>query len=95
MGACTIKGQLKIITELAYTDLDRLLKSNKDLSMYQRMKMAKDAAVGINWLHGITNIIHRDLKPGNHCVTRMTHAANLLIDENLGVKITGILITLQ
>jgi serine/threonine protein kinase len=58
--------------------MERLLKSNRVLSLYQRMKMAKDAALGINWLHGITKIIHRDLKP-----------ANLLVDENLTVKITG------
>jgi hypothetical protein len=29
----------------------------------KRVRMAKDAALGINWLHGIVNIIHRDLKP--------------------------------
>jgi serine/threonine protein kinase len=37
-----------------------------------------DAALSMNWLHGITNLIHRDLKP-----------ANLLVDEALTVKITG------
>eukprot|EP01120_Amphizonella_sp_Union-15-10_P012203 TRINITY_DN5378_c0_g4_i2.p1 TRINITY_DN5378_c0_g4~~TRINITY_DN5378_c0_g4_i2.p1 ORF type:complete len:106 (-),score=23.88 TRINITY_DN5378_c0_g4_i2:24-296(-) len=39
--------------------------------------MAKDAALGMNWLHGINKIVHRDLKP-----------ANLLVDENFRVKVT-------
>jgi hypothetical protein len=39
--------------------------------------MAYDAALGINWLHGICSIVHRDLKP-----------ANLLLDENGRVKVT-------
>ena len=37
--------------------------------------MAKGAARGMSWLHGINNIVHRDLKP-----------ANLLLDHNLNVK---------
>lgn len=38
-----------------------------------RMKMARDTALGTNWLHNISHIIHRDLK-----------TANLLYDENSG-----------
>mmetsp|Transcript_4789 Transcript_4789/g.6690 ORF Transcript_4789/g.6690 Transcript_4789/m.6690 type:complete len:664 (+) Transcript_4789:78-2069(+) len=78
MGSCTASGQIQIVTEIMYTDMDRLLKSQRPLTIYQRLKLAKDAALGMNWLHGILNIIHRDLKP-----------ANLLVDENLTtVKIT-------
>jgi serine/threonine protein kinase len=41
------------------------------------MQMAKDAALGMNWLHcSNPNVIHRDLKP-----------SNLLIDENGRVKV--------
>lgn len=45
--------------------------------LYQRLRMAYDAALGINWLHGICSIVHRDLKP-----------ANLLLDENGRIKVT-------
>jgi serine/threonine protein kinase len=38
-----------------------------------RLKMARDTALGTNWLHNISHIIHRDLK-----------TANLLYDENSG-----------
>jgi serine/threonine protein kinase len=67
MGACTVPGKFKIVTELMDTDLETLLQqSNVKLSLYERMKMAKDAALGMNWLHGSTPaIIHRDLKTAN------------------------------
>ena len=62
MGACSVKGQLQIVTELLYTDLDKILRSNRELTIYQRIKMMKDAALGLNWIHGINSVIHRDLK---------------------------------
>jgi serine/threonine protein kinase len=57
--------------------MQRLLRSDTTLPMHDRIRMAKDAALGMNWLHGISGIIHRDLKP-----------ANLLVDNNLTVKLT-------
>lgn len=42
------------------------------LSLYDRMKMAVGAALGMNWLHGICNIIHRDLKTANRMLTNTT-----------------------
>ena len=65
------------MSELLHTDMERLLRSDHVLSLEQRMRMAKDAALGVNWLHGISGIIHRDLKP-----------ANLLVDASLTVKLT-------
>ncbi|ELR19943.1 dual specificity protein kinase [Acanthamoeba castellanii str. Neff] len=66
MGACTVPGKFKIVTELMDTDLETLLHSDVSLSLYERMKMAKDAALGMNWLHHSTpTIIHRDLKTAN------------------------------
>jgi serine/threonine protein kinase len=48
------------------------------LSLTIRMKMARDAALGMNWLHLSTpKFIHRDLK-----------TSNLLVDENLRVKVS-------
>ena len=51
MGACTVPGNYMIITELMPRgDLDSLLRNNKiQLSPLMRMKMAKDAALGMTW----------------------------------------------
>jgi hypothetical protein len=32
--------------------------------------MAKDAAKGLNWLHGITRLVHNDVKSANFLVWR-------------------------
>eukprot|EP01113_Clastostelium_recurvatum_P013999 TRINITY_DN1756_c0_g1_i3.p1 TRINITY_DN1756_c0_g1~~TRINITY_DN1756_c0_g1_i3.p1 ORF type:complete len:784 (+),score=234.68 TRINITY_DN1756_c0_g1_i3:77-2428(+) len=80
LGACTQLGKMQIVTERCVTDLERLLaqdKSKQSFSLYRRMHMARDAALGMNWLHGITQIVHNDLK-----------SANLLVDQNLRVKVT-------
>lgn len=83
MGACTQPGTMAIITELLKCDLETLLRTKdsppkpRDIPLLKRMKMAKDAALGMTWLHGSNPaIIHRDLKCGN-----------LLVDENGTVKI--------
>lgn len=71
---------MQIVTELCQTDLEKLLhndRTKKEFSLFRRMQMAKDAALGMNWLHGITRIVHNDLK-----------TANLLVDINLRVKVT-------
>lgn len=80
LGASTQPSRIMIVTELMNTDLEKLIHHNPDahkITLYTRMKMAKDAALGLNWLHGICRIIHRDLKP-----------ANLLVDSNMTVKVT-------
>mmetsp|Transcript_26030 Transcript_26030/g.28955 ORF Transcript_26030/g.28955 Transcript_26030/m.28955 type:complete len:507 (-) Transcript_26030:154-1674(-) len=79
MGACTVADDIKIVTEMMDTDLEKLLHSDegRDLPLLERMKMAKGAALGMSWLHGINKIIHRDLKP-----------ANLLVDRMHRVKVT-------
>eukprot|EP01121_Diplochlamys_sp_Union-15-3_P002396 TRINITY_DN12093_c0_g1_i1.p1 TRINITY_DN12093_c0_g1~~TRINITY_DN12093_c0_g1_i1.p1 ORF type:complete len:452 (-),score=86.26 TRINITY_DN12093_c0_g1_i1:17-1372(-) len=78
MGACTQKDNLFMVSEyLPRGDLNALLKSEVTLSLYKRMKMARDAAYGVNWLHCSNPVfIHRDLK-----------ASNLLVDENDHVKV--------
>jgi len=66
MGATTGK-ELQIVTELLDGDLEHLLqKEGKRMSLYERLTLAKDAALGMNWLHKSTPaIIHRDLKTAN------------------------------
>ncbi len=78
MGACTIPGNFFIVSEfLPHGDVEKMLRDqNIKLGLYTRMKMAKDAALGMNWLHCSNPIfIHRDLK-----------SSNLLIDEHGRVK---------
>lgn len=76
MGACTIPGQFKIVTELMHGDLDTLIKrSGLKFSLFEKMRMAKDAALGVNWLHcSNPPIIHRDLKAANLLVLAHTAA---------------------
>jgi serine/threonine protein kinase len=59
-------------------DLESVLKKEgKKIPLVKRLRMARDSALGMSWLHGICHIIHRDFKP-----------ANLLVDENYRVKVT-------
>lgn len=77
MGACTLPGKCMIVTELLPKgDLETMLRffcktsfmtQNRDkkipLSNITKLKMARDAAFGMNWLHCSNPVfIHRDLK---------------------------------
>jgi hypothetical protein len=82
MGACTHDPlRLMIVTELMKTDLKCLLgdkEAMSSLTPYCRMVIARDAALGLAWLHGaVPMVIHRDVKP-----------SNFLIDDNMRCKIT-------
>jgi serine/threonine protein kinase len=77
IGACL--EPLMIVTELmAGGDMEKLLlDSSTQLSFLTRLQMAKDAALGMAWLHGSDPmILHRDVK-----------TANFLVDENLRVVV--------
>jgi serine/threonine protein kinase len=79
LGACTsLPGQLMICTELMISNLEGLLLNpHTKLNLLPRMKMARDAALGILWLHSSNPVfIHRDLK-----------TSNLLVDSNMTVKV--------
>ena len=78
MGACTDpQKELMIVTEKLPSDLNKILIEQKDkypLSLRKRMKMAKEAALGVNWLHCSNPMfIHRDLKPSNLLVSSDYH----------------------
>ncbi|KAL6077557.1 serine/threonine-protein kinase STY13 [Balamuthia mandrillaris] len=75
MGACTEPGKLMIVTEfMAKGSVQDLLHNPQvELTFKRRMLMAKQAALGMNWLHCLDPpIIHR---------------ANLLVDQNWTVKV--------
>eukprot|EP01102_Stenamoeba_stenopodia_P018241 TRINITY_DN6667_c0_g2_i1.p1 TRINITY_DN6667_c0_g2~~TRINITY_DN6667_c0_g2_i1.p1 ORF type:complete len:585 (+),score=105.90 TRINITY_DN6667_c0_g2_i1:226-1980(+) len=79
MGACSEPGNLMIVTEKMDGDLEQLLNNkNIHLSLCKRMQMAKQCALGINWLHCSKPVfLHRDIKP-----------SNLLVTKNFDVKIS-------
>eukprot|EP01121_Diplochlamys_sp_Union-15-3_P002373 TRINITY_DN12080_c0_g1_i1.p1 TRINITY_DN12080_c0_g1~~TRINITY_DN12080_c0_g1_i1.p1 ORF type:complete len:371 (+),score=73.66 TRINITY_DN12080_c0_g1_i1:55-1113(+) len=66
IGACTNPEEVIIVSELMQMDLEKLLQSPNyhKYSVAKRVKIAKDIAIGLNWLHGL-GIVHRDLKLGN------------------------------
>ena len=79
MGACFVPGSLMIVTELVPKgNLEDMLQNpNIQLSLSTRMKMSRDAALGMTWLHGSNpQFIHRDLK-----------TSNLLVDEQFRIKL--------
>ncbi|XP_024990305.1 probable serine/threonine-protein kinase SIS8 [Cynara cardunculus var. scolymus] len=79
MGAVTRAPHLSIVTEfLPRGSLYRLIhRPNNQLDIRRRLRIALDAARGMNYLHNCTPIIvHRDLK-----------SPNLLVDKNWVVKV--------
>ncbi|KAL1216851.1 putative serine/threonine-protein kinase SIS8 [Cardamine amara subsp. amara] len=79
MGAVTRPPNLSIITEfLPRGSLYRLIhRPNNQLDEKRRLRMALDAARGMNYLHSCNPmIVHRDLK-----------SPNLLVDKNWVVKV--------
>jgi hypothetical protein len=79
MGVCFRKGAMAMVTELmpegSVSDLLRNPKAN--ISLLQKLAIARDTSLGMNWLHTRNpTILHRDLKP-----------ANLLMDKDWNVKV--------
>ena len=78
LGACFQPRNLMIVTALMSTDLSKLIHSSSvQLTMGQKLKLAYESALGVNWLHTICQMIHRDLKPDN-----------VLVDDHMVAHIT-------
>ena len=75
VGLCTEPKYIIVTEYVPRGELKVLLqKKKKELSLFQRLKMARDAALGVSWLH-YNDIIHRDIKP-----------ENMLVDSHYRVK---------
>eukprot|EP01103_Thecamoeba_quadrilineata_P011693 TRINITY_DN2839_c0_g3_i2.p1 TRINITY_DN2839_c0_g3~~TRINITY_DN2839_c0_g3_i2.p1 ORF type:complete len:477 (-),score=74.58 TRINITY_DN2839_c0_g3_i2:953-2209(-) len=80
LGACMKPGELAIITEILKCSMKEIIHSKREVTLAQKLSMARDTALAMNWLHKRDPpILHLDLKPDN-----------LLIDdiEHLRVKVT-------
>jgi len=72
MGVCTDPNNIALVMEYVEgKGLDRILHDAKvTLTQTQQLRIAKDIAKGMNWLHCLDPpIIHRDIKPPNILVT--------------------------
>jgi hypothetical protein len=53
MGACTESGKMCIVCELLQDSVSGILrKMGENVSLFRRLKMARDTASGMAWLHG-------------------------------------------
>ncbi len=92
MGACTVPGKFAIVMELLDGNLEELLLSEEGLKMrlFQRLLMAKDAALGMNRLHRTEPaIIHRDFKLENLMV--YSKQSNHLFSSKLAIPVLIVL----
>jgi serine/threonine protein kinase len=77
-GNCSSRPYM-IVTELMKQSVESLLfgENAQSLSLVARLRLARDAALGMLWLHrSKPAIVHRDLK-----------LSNLLVDEHLNCKV--------
>ena len=76
---CTASAPYMIVTELMQQSVEALLFGDRKLplALVTRLRLARDAALGMLWLHRSKPVIvHRDLK-----------LSNLLVDEHLHCKV--------
>ena len=79
LGTCLEEGKCAIVMEyISGGNLEQLLlNQTSSISLFNLMRIGKEVALGMNWLHNAKpQIIHRDLK-----------LTNVLLDMDLSAKI--------
>ncbi|ELP89046.1 receptor-interacting serine/threonine protein kinase, putative [Entamoeba invadens IP1] len=86
IGLCKEPNRVSIVTEYIPMDLDKLLHHQEDIvgidfskfdfSFENKINIAEQCALGIQWVHNRFDIIHKDIKP-----------PNFLVDSDFTVKI--------
>jgi serine/threonine protein kinase len=89
-GYCSTDDCLAIVLELMSMGELRVLiqDTKKEISLYKRVKMARDAARGISWLHSAFEpaIIHRDIATKNLFVTQGADGEYVVKIGDLGLS---------
>ena len=75
MGYTLTSEKPMIVNELLKNNLEAYL-HDKEKSVLERLRIAKEAALGLSWLHR-NHLAHRELKP-----------SNILLDANLHAKVS-------
>lgn len=75
MGYTLTSEKPMIVNELLKNNLEAYLQ-DKEKSVLERLRIAKEAALGLSWLHR-NHLAHREMKP-----------SNILLDANLHAKVS-------
>lgn len=75
MGYTLTSERPMIVNELLKNNLEAYLQEREQHGILERLRIAKEAALGLSWLHR-NHLAHRELKP-----------SNILLDSNLHAKV--------
>ncbi len=76
LGASINGNQITVVSEMLDGDIEHVILKDKSISLFQRMLWARQAALGMAWVHG-AGIIHRDLKPSNLLYSKSENAVKV------------------
>jgi serine/threonine protein kinase len=66
MGACTETGHMCMVSEfMPNGSVYDIIRKNSQLSLYRKVRMAKDVAQGMTWLHGAVRPSSNPNKPNS------------------------------
>jgi serine/threonine protein kinase len=76
LGACVNGKEISVVSEMLDGDIEHVILRDSSISLLQRMLWARQAALGMAWVHG-AGIIHRDLKPSNLLYSKSENAVKV------------------